>query len=224
MLNVADLRARFFSKLRTCADSDCILWDAAKRDAGYGLLSVDGVLKSATHVSWFLKHGDWPTLKVLHRCDNPPCVNPDHLFEGTDADNAADRDAKGRHRVLSGADAPWTKLAYLEVREIIALTETRMSLKEIGKLFDVGAAYVSSLRSGRYRPDAVREKLPPKPHADKSRIFVEIGGRRLSIKEVAREAGVGEETIRQRMKEGLTGAALLAGKHKAPRKPYIRRR
>lgn len=217
-MHIDILRRRFFAKIAADPSSECILWTAALRD-GYGLLHVDGKLVQATHVSWFLKHGVWPVLDMLHTCDNPPCVNPEHLFEGTDADNAADRDAKGRQRSLSGMDVWNAKLTGLEVSEIIALTNTRMTNAEIGALFDVGEVYVSSLRHGRYQ--STPQGLSRKP---KGCTRIDIAGELLTIDEIAAKAGVGGETIRQRVKRGLTGEDLMAGSHKATRAPYVRRR
>lgn len=211
------LLRRFADKIAPDPHSDCILWTAALRK-GYGLLHVDGKLVPATHVSWFLKHGVWPTLKMLHRCDNPPCVNPDHLFEGTDADNAADRDAKGRHRTPSGLDVFGAKLDGLQVSEIVALTDTRMSNAEIGALFGVGAAYVSSLRHGRHRTKPAGRTAKPK-----ASMLIEIDGRSQTIREWAEEVGLKEATVRQRWERGLVGQALIAGRHAAPRKDYTRR-
>jgi len=78
--------------------------------------------KQATWVAWFLEHGEWPTagLQVLHRCDTPACVRPDHLFLGTQRNNMADKLAKGRHRFgfLSGEDNPGAKLTVENVAEI----------------------------------------------------------------------------------------------------------
>lgn len=214
-----DLRDRFFRKITADPRSDCILWTAAKNPAGYGLISVGGKLRPATHVSWFLKHGIWPGQKMLHRCDNPTCVNPEHLFEGSDADNAADRDAKGRHRALSGDDAPWTKLTGLEVSEIVALTETRMTNDEIGALFGVGGVYVSSLRHGRWRTKPAGRGRKPKG----CRRYGVGGGEMLTVAEIAVRSGVSQSTVDARIKRGVVGAALLAGRHAGPRKPYIRR-
>lgn len=214
----ADLRQRFFSKI-TPGENGCILWTGAKRPKGYGLMSVDGKPHNATHVSWRLKHGDWPEQHLLHRCDNPPCINPEHLFEGTNQDNVDDKMAKGRGGQLSGFEAPGAKLTGLEVSEIVALTETRMGLLRIGDLFGVSAAYVSQLRHGHSR--GVGSPRRDKPKASN---LVEFEGEMLSVRDIAERAGLKPEMVRRRIERGLTGQALIAPPHAAPRKPYVRRR
>lgn len=76
----------------------CWVWTASRFVRGYGALKVDDGPKGYAHrISWELHFGPIPDgLWVLHRCDNPPCVNPAHLFLGTHLDNMADMDAKGR--------------------------------------------------------------------------------------------------------------------------------
>lgn len=63
-----------------------------------------------------------------------------------------------------------------------------------------------------------------RPRAAPAAALYDVGGRKLTIEQIASEARVHEETIRSRLRRGLTGDALLAGKHSAPRKPYVRRR
>jgi hypothetical protein len=89
------LDVRFWEKVMKT--DGCWLWTASMDRHGYGQFCAGGRPKKAHRVAWFLTHGAWPT-NALHRCDTPACVRPDHLFEGTKADNTADMMLKGRHR------------------------------------------------------------------------------------------------------------------------------
>lgn len=78
----------------------CWLWTASTGKKGYGKINVNGVTKSAHRVSYEMSHGAIPRgLGVLHKCDTPLCVRPDHLFIGTNQDNVNDMMSKGRHHV-----------------------------------------------------------------------------------------------------------------------------
>ena len=85
-----------WSRLASDPETGCRPWMGTRNRNGYGLLN----LTLCTHrLAWELANGPIPRgLLVLHHCDNPPCCNPDHLFLGTHADNAADRTRKGRTR------------------------------------------------------------------------------------------------------------------------------
>ena len=90
---------RFWNKVNK-QENGCWEWTASERDGGgrgYGGFWLDGKWRKAHRASWILEHGAIPVgLHVLHHCDNPPCVNPDHLWLGTHADNVRDMHAKGR--------------------------------------------------------------------------------------------------------------------------------
>jgi hypothetical protein len=94
---------------RTVRGPGCWSWAGATRN-GYGVLGRGGRAEGlvyAHRLSWELQHGPIPEGGcVLHRCDNPPCTNPDHLWLGTKADNNRDMAAKGRHVGTRGMKLP----------------------------------------------------------------------------------------------------------------------
>jgi hypothetical protein len=91
-----ETRARFIQ--RVTKTDGCWLWTGATTKFGYGRLSHNGKMISAHRLSFLLAGNELPTeLCVLHKCDNPACVRPDHLFSGTKADNNEDTKRKGRH-------------------------------------------------------------------------------------------------------------------------------
>lgn len=92
----APLRARFEQSYLPEPNSGCWLWDADTDNKGYGRIRDDGKVRLAHRVSLFLNVGKFPTKFVLHRCDTPCCVNPEHLYEGTQLDNMRDRSTRGR--------------------------------------------------------------------------------------------------------------------------------
>ncbi len=111
----------------------CWEWTAYKDSEGYGRVTIGGGHSTYAHrLSWRLWRGEIPRgLCICHKCDNPGCVRPDHLFLGTPKDNVHDSITKQRHRLC----APRAKLTTAQVQEIRALyssgAETQKSLSHI---------------------------------------------------------------------------------------------
>lgn len=99
--------ARFWSKVDRCAPDECWPWKYGSTGM-YGHFKAGGRSVGSHRLAYFLHHGNWPTMLICHRCDNPPCCNPAHLFEGTSKDNSADCVAKGRIARLF-AEKHWSR-------------------------------------------------------------------------------------------------------------------
>lgn len=128
------LADRFWAKVNTDGPTmrpelgPCWVWTASADRKGYGKMGLGRAVEGweRTHrIGFFLHHGRWPTPCCLHRCDNPPCVRWEHLFEGTVADNARDCAAKGRNifqthpeRMARGERHHFAKLTEDDVRRI----------------------------------------------------------------------------------------------------------
>ena len=119
-------RERFWTKVDR--SGECWEWLSTKNPKGYGRFSVT-VSPATPRQHWYSAHRlawSWENesetgeLCVCHRCDNPGCVNPAHLFLGTDLDNARDRDAKGRRLAPIGEANGRAKLTAAEVESIRA--------------------------------------------------------------------------------------------------------
>lgn len=135
---------RFWAKVVKKGPDDCWEWTGHRhRGVKYGQIGVgrrvDGLIY--THVlSWQLANGPIPEgLFVCHRCDNPPCVNPAHLFLGTQADNMHDMLGKRRH---SHGEKHATKLTANDVRRIRELCAQGATQINVAKMFGVSRSMV----------------------------------------------------------------------------------
>lgn len=112
--------AHFWRKVdKTSSPSGCWLWTGNKHPRGYGTIMLARHTYRAHRYAYLITYGELPEgMEVCHRCDNPPCVNPNHLFLGTHQDNMDDMKAKGRLPYRKGAASGRAKLTEDQVRDI----------------------------------------------------------------------------------------------------------
>ena len=144
---------RFMSRVEPEPNSGCWLWTGPSNSKGYGktthgfMPSGAGRIVLAHRMAWILRFGSIPDgLCVLHRCDNPPCVNPSHLFLGTSDDNNKDRSIKGRSRDQRGERHNMAKLTAEDVRAIRSIEG--ISHTTIAEKYGLSQAHVSKIKRG----------------------------------------------------------------------------
>ena len=145
------LHARFAAKYIPEPNSGCWLWiGAVNGGSERPQIWCEDKIQYAARVSWKL-HKEEPIpdgLLVLHSCDNGWCVNPDHLFLGTDLTNALDREAKGRGHQVRGEAHCRAKLTAQIVLEIWQL-RGHVSERKLALAYDVTRAAISNIHRGK---------------------------------------------------------------------------
>jgi hypothetical protein len=138
--------AERYERFAVRTDAGCWSWSGATSEHGYAKVGS----QFGHRLAWEIHNGPIPDgLFVLHRCDNPPCTNPDHLFLGTHADNMADATAKGRLNGRPnrprGEQVKNSKLTVAKVRELRKLALAGRSTQALAALFGVSDDCVRSV-------------------------------------------------------------------------------
>jgi len=132
-----DIQARFWSKVSIPEDDGCWEWVAFLNGSGYGRFGYLGGLVSAHRFSFDLFNGPIPSGRcVLHHCDNPACVNPDHLYLGGQRENMIDREMRGRGVGKLTAD---------QVREIRNRNKDGETQASLRKEFGISDGHISEI-------------------------------------------------------------------------------
>ena len=206
-----DIR-RFWRRVQYAPGEGCWEWTGkARANYGYGLIVIGGRQERAHRVAWTLFYGDIPIgMFVLHHCDNPPCVRPDHLFLGSQTANLADMTAKGRRRHgvrdQRGSKNPATHLTEADVAVIKGMVLAGHYHSEAAERFGIDRANVSYIALGKTWahvapaegiPPVERTRYTPKLSAEqRADIRRRYTGARGQKTELAREFGVSVPAIR----------------------------
>lgn len=158
---MGEAKDRLLSRFDIDKETSCWNWNMGKDKDGYGKITFNGEHWRAHRLSYVALSNpvhdcEIPAgMLVCHRCDNPSCINPTHLFLGTPADNMADRDSKGRHKPNTGKSygcgesANSAKLKWHQVLEIRKMASSgEFTQTEIAEMFGINQSGVSKIRLG----------------------------------------------------------------------------
>ncbi len=142
--------ARFWGKVQKGAPDECWPWTASTFRPGYGKFKLDGRVVYAHRLAFELGHGPIPPPPrnhILHSCDRPICCNPAHLRAGTNAENQAEKAARGRHPRISlgGIKNGNAKLSAADVKAIRASSE---SCRALAPQFGVSYSVIAEVKRG----------------------------------------------------------------------------
>lgn len=130
--------------------SGCLLWQKSRTPNGYPKTTIKGRTVAVHRLAYRVFVGPIPAgLRVLHTCDVRHCIERTHLFLGTDADNAADRDAKGRDRFCPGETNGMSKLTEAAVVSIRAMAASGVTHEWLAGVFGVRRQTISRIVSGQ---------------------------------------------------------------------------
>jgi len=139
---------RFLAKVSPEPVSGCWLWKGHVRRDGYGTFTEKRKTRGAHRMAWILLRGEIAAgLLVCHKCDQPCCVNPEHLFLGTHRENVHDMLRKGRAR--TGARHPFAKLNVEKVAQIRALLAQGLSQSEAARQWGVSVTTIHAIARGK---------------------------------------------------------------------------
>lgn len=137
--------------IKVAKGAECWTWTAKGNPEGYGVFWSSAQRQELAHrAAWRFVKGPIPSgMLVLHECDNPACVRPDHLFLGTNLDNYHDCERKGRLTVVSGARHPNTKLTTAQILQLQSCYVRGVtSVASLARQFGVSKTRVSQILQG----------------------------------------------------------------------------
>lgn len=138
---------RFWIRVDRSNENGCWIWKGDRSKKGYGQLKINGTNARAHRIAYKLEHGIIPDgLLVLHRCNNPSCVRPSHLYAGTPKDNSRDLQATGYQNTNAGSRNGQAKLNEYQVTEIRQrYAAGDVSQYELARLYSVSRSCIKDV-------------------------------------------------------------------------------
>ncbi len=148
---IRNTEEKFWARVQVGSKSECWPWTGSKNKKGYGEVSFDGKVRKAHRMAFVFSGNKLTKDKplVCHKCDNPSCCNPAHLFAGNNTDNMVDMAKKHRYSDTRGEKNGRAKISYREAMEIRDICKSKaMKQRDIAKAYGVGKSTVNYINTG----------------------------------------------------------------------------
>ena len=188
-LSASDLK-RFWAKVDKRSDNECWPWLVSSKNWGYGSFWLHGSNTLAHRVSFFLTTGEVPE-QVNHHCDNPGCVNPTHLFAGSQLANMRDRNGKNRANFCIGSRCPWARITEQDVLAIRTRKANGELSSDLAKEYHLSGRHIRGILIGMTwkHVGGIIERQPPSVSSEQVQHIRRLFKDGMQQREIARLIG-----------------------------------